>query len=229
MEKAIVGVANAVAPAATASGRLRTRMNFAVQHLLSAARFARKSHELEAEHAEESLGSFFDEIISYVSASILSSVASLEANINEIFVDAEMHFPEHKRELLHEIWNAIEQKSILEKYQMALALKTGEKLARGEAICQDADSLIKLRNGLVHFKPEWPDEQEIHKKIEQRLTSKFSLSPFIVGGAFFPQKCMSYGCAKWAVLSSLSFMSRFSQKAGLVNKFDKFRNQLVLP
>lgn len=228
MEEPIVGHLNAVASSATVSSGGRTRMHFAVKHLFAAARFARRSKELEAEHAEELLGSFFDEIISYVSATILSSIASVEANINEMFVDADEYFKEQKPALMSEIWKSIEKKPTLEKYQMAFVLKTGERIPKGEKAFQDVDSLIKLRNALVHFNPEWPDEQDIHRKIEQRLCRKFDLSPFMISAPFFPDKCMSSGCAKWAVTVSLDFMSEFSKKAGVPDKFESFQTQLTL-
>ena len=68
------------------------RHNFAVQHLLAAARFARLCFEVEETHAGEPFGSFYDEVTSYATAAVFSSVAALEANINEVFADAQDGF-----------------------------------------------------------------------------------------------------------------------------------------
>ena len=226
-ERRIKGKELSVVSSVSASITLRQRSNFAVQHLLAAARFSRKVGQIERENMGAPLGSFFDEIISYVSATVLSSVAALEANINEYFADPEANFPQHNLRLFNKTWELIEQKPILDKYQWALVLKGVAELNKGELVFQDADNVIRLRNLLVHFKPEWHDEQIEHKKIESRLTGKFKLSPFIgPTGVFFPQKCMSYGCASWAVTSTLGFMDYFSNVAGLPNKFDQHRDSL---
>ncbi len=63
------------------------RPNFAVQHIIAAARFARLCYKVEDDNAGAPFGSFYDEVVSYVTATILSSVAGLEANINELFAD----------------------------------------------------------------------------------------------------------------------------------------------
>src|SRR4051794_14889408 len=63
------------------------RSNFASQHLQAAEYFARKSGELESEHSGEPLGVFISEINHLVVATIFSSVASMEANINEYIYD----------------------------------------------------------------------------------------------------------------------------------------------
>ncbi len=93
----------------TASLTARTRVNFAVQHMLAAARFARRTGELEAAHAGEQFGDFFNEIMHFASATILFSAAALEANINEIFIDATVHFPNEDPASLKAIWDKLEK------------------------------------------------------------------------------------------------------------------------
>jgi hypothetical protein len=209
----------------TSTAIARFRMDLAVQHMLAVARFARRVAEIESENSCQPLGNFFDEIISYTMATILSSVAAIEAHINETFVDADTHFPEVEKTLRNEIWNVVEQKEILEKYQWAMVLKGKPRLDRSSSAFQHAVSLIKLRNAIVHFKPEWYDEQKVHKKIEDRLKGKFRLSPFISSGPFFPQKCMSHGCAAWSVNAALAFEDAFSKESGLPANFDQFKSQ----
>lgn len=106
-------------------------------------------------------------------------------------------------------------------------VKGKNKFAQGKSPFQGADALIKLRNALVHFKPEWHDEQELHKKIELRLKDKFPINPFIgVNGVFFPQQCMSYGCTKWAVSTALMFMKDFSERASFPYRFEQFASRV---
>ena len=206
---------------------LRQKSAFAVQHMMAAARFSRMCGDIEIQHKGESLGSFFDEQITYVSATVLLATASLESNINEYFSDPNAHFPEINKRVFDEILVLIEKESILDKYQLALVLKGEEKFVKARSPFQDTEALIKLRNGLVHFKPEWHDEQNLHKKIEYRLKGRFEINPFIGRtGVFFPQQCMSYGCTKWAVQNALGFMKEFSKRSGLLYRFEKFTSRL---
>jgi hypothetical protein len=200
--------------------RGRVRSNLAVHHLMAAAYYARKSGELESEHAGKTFGGFWDEILWNVSASVLFGIAALEADANEIFSYPELSFPEYDSQLIDQIWTLVEMESILDKYDMALFLKKKQHLDKGASAYQEADNLIKLRNALMHFKPEWHDEKKAHKKIEQRLIGRFALSPFLPDDAeFFPMKCMSHGCAEWAVRTTLAFRAAFSADTGLEDKF----------
>jgi hypothetical protein len=83
------------------------------------------------------------------------------------------------------------------------------------------DSLIALRNALVHYKPEWDTEQKKHKEIEDRLIkSRFALNPFAgPNDAFFPKKCLGHGCAEWAVTSGVTFINEFFNRLGLSTIF----------
>jgi hypothetical protein len=214
-------------PSPVVSATAKTRSNLSARHMLAAAYFSRKAGEIEQAHTGEPFGNFYDDIAWNVSAAVFFAVAALEADANEIFIDSYRTLPEYKEGLIDEIWNLIELKPILEKYQMVLFLKKNERFDKGESIYQDADNLIKLRNALVHFKPEWSDEKKEHIKIENRLKGKFQLSPFLVSDTeFFPKKCMSHGCAEWAVKTALAFREFFSSKSGLENRFVPFMNQL---
>jgi len=200
---------------------LRQKSAFAVQHLMAAARFSRMCGEIEKKNIGKPFGDFFDEQIAYFSATVMLSTASLESNINEYLLEIELNFPELNDQMKKEAFNLIEKKGILDKYQFALIFKGKEKMTEGEQPFQDANALTKLRNALVHFKPEWHDEQKEHKKLEKLLKGKFvpnpSLSP--TNSVFFPQRCISYGCTQWAVNSAFNFMKKFSKLSGLTFRF----------
>src|SRR4030042_6422907 len=98
---------------------------------------------------------------------------------------------------------------------------------KGDPQYQCADTLIKVRNALVHFKPEWLGEQEEHDKISNRVRGKFTLSPFLgKNDPIFPMRCMTHGFADWAVRSSLEFAQWFTQIADLPNRFAPFLNRM---
>jgi hypothetical protein len=207
---------------------LRQRSNFAVQHMMAASRFARLCHKVEQDNIDLPLGPFYDEILSYVTATLFLSVAALESNINEIFADAQdgmFEFEALNVRQLSEIWQLIEKKPILEKYQFALVINGKDRMGKGISQYECVDALIKARNALVHFKPEWHDDQEVHDKIGKRL--KFNFSPFIdENSPVFPVRCMTHGFAAWAIRSSLDFAQWYSGLAGLPNRFAQFMEQM---
>jgi len=197
----------------------RVKTEFGLQHILAAALFARRALKIELDHPDEIVNSgepYFSHM-AYVTGSVLSAVASLEATINELFIDAQHGDPNIFKDphsefpvLLSARWEEAEPMKILCKYQLALDLAEKEQFDQGAAPYQEVDGLIDLRNALVHYKPEWNTDQEKHKKIEEKLKSRFALNPFTIStDAFFPKRCLGHGCAEWAVESSMAFMNEF--------------------
>lgn len=210
---------------------LRTSTGLALQHLMAAARFSHQCGQVEADNEGKPFGPFFDELIGCVSASVLLSVASLEANLNQYLFEPKNFFKDFNDGVLDLIMDYLNSKStkILNKYQKVLSVKGKEIFDTNRNPYQDVDILIKLRNILVHFRPEWHDDQDEHKKLGEKLRGKFELSPFIGEGegVLFPQRCFSYGCCKWAVQSSLTFMDAFAEKLGQESRFEKHRGGLI--
>lgn len=190
---------------------------------MAAARFSYRCGEIQREYEGKLLGSFFDEQIACTSATVMLCVASLESNINEYLIDPDKLFPDLKKYQATEFVELIDGLSILEKYNKTLSIKGCEPFLKGARPYQDIDALISLRNELVHFHPEWHDEQARHEQLGKLLKYKFELSPFIQeSGVIFPQRIVSHGCTKWAVNSSLQFVNQFDEKIGFPSKFDKF-------
>ena len=207
---------------------IRQRSAFAVQHLMAVALFSRQCGEIQKIHEGRPLGPFYDEQIACVSAVIMLAVASLECNINEHLADAGSLLREIPRGAREQFCALLSNATILEKYERVLAAKDLEPFKRGESPYQDVDILIAIRNELVHFHPEWHDEQERHEKLGNFLRYRFELSPFIAEGAgvLFPQRFVSHGCTKWAVESALTFMTQFAKRIGVQSRFDKHRERI---
>jgi len=202
-------------------------------HLQSAAYFSRKSAECEKkQNVTERLRS---EHRAYVTGAITLSIASLESSINELFLEAVhenrnifKHLQPNVPDLLRELWSHAERFSILEKYQLVLAVSEKEKFDKGSSPYREVDSAIRLRNALVHYKPEWDTELKEHKKIETRLSKKFHLNPFTKPNqAFFPHRCLSHGCAEWIVKSCISFIEDFYQRLELPPRWEKEQKDLL--
>jgi hypothetical protein len=194
-----------------ATGRVRT--NFANKHLMNAHRFAVVVHGVERQNVGQPFGAFIDEISANVVASVMSSVAAVEAYVNEVRFEAASHFPHQPPELVASCLQLIERQSIRERLNFLSVLNARQKPDFGREPGQSVAALIDLRNALVHFQPEWPDEQEGHARLGKRLEGRFALSPFYDDSApTFPDRCMSYGCARWAVERVGQFLVEFENE-----------------
>jgi hypothetical protein len=143
------------------------RANLALNQLQAARRFALQCGETETANLGQPLGPFFDTIRDSVIASVILSVLSLEANINEHFVDPEVKdtfegLSNNAREKLVELMG---NARILAKYQHVLDIRGKPRFDHGSQPYQDTELLVRLRNALVHFKPEWDNEQTEHAKL----------------------------------------------------------------
>ena len=199
---------------------LRIKHSLSKQHLRAARMFADRGRDLECRIGSEPGEPERVEHRAYVAACILSAVAFLESSINEFYLEAVdgggealKGLPPPTFALLAQFWLEIEQSAILHKYQTALLLGGVEKFERGAGLYQDAESAVKLRNALVHYKPEWDDEQGIHQNLERRLAGRFPVSPFASTGAlWFPHVCLGSGCAHWLVETVSQFSNEFCSR-----------------
>jgi hypothetical protein len=151
---------------------------------------------------------------------ILTVAASLEAYANELFSDRKKAFPEYSEELLHNLWETYEKKSVVEKFEFALLLRRKPNLNHGSRPVQDIDLLVQLRNALTHFKPELDTQADKHKKLSDRLGSKIKASPFFSSDALlFPRRWASHDCTTWAVHSAMAFAEHFEELAMFPPKY----------
>jgi len=150
-----------------------TRAYFSVYHIETAALFARQAKAVEVARAGTTRFSL--DQWGYVVGSVLSSVAFLEAAINELFADTSdgrlrigqlsvKPTPRSRRRLtrdtvrlMAEMWEQgiprTARYSVLEKYAIALSLARKEPMDKGIPPWQPTELLIRLRNALVHYEP----------------------------------------------------------------------------
>jgi hypothetical protein len=114
-------------------------------------------------------------------------VAHLESYANELFVDMNQNFPGVRQELLEKLWSDYERKSILEKFDLALLLREEASMrVAGVESFQSVEALVRLRNALMHFKPEW--EPAKHKQLSSELRNFFKPSEFLANDpGLFPR------------------------------------------
>lgn len=211
----------------TAIATLRLKYSFSRQHLGAAKHFAKRADEIEVVATQVPDDSLLSQHRAYITGAVISTVAALEASINELYLEAQDENPHTMKglddtavALLAQFWPDIERYPILHKYRTALLIVGAKKLDKGGPPYQDTESLIKLRDALVHYKPEWDDELDVHGSLERRLSGKFienRLAPS--GSLWFPHKCLGSGCAQWAVDTAMIFMSEFCRRAQIPERF----------
>jgi len=154
------------------SQRAWVRHHLSSHHLFSAYLFAESAQEIEQAGNTGEYQRLRHR--SLVIGSVMSSVAFLEAAINELYVVCADHpgdihvmgHPQDERfgcigndiiQMLGALWQLeIFRRSanLLEKCQTALRLARREEFDKGANPYQDAKLAVDLRNLLVHFKPE---------------------------------------------------------------------------
>jgi hypothetical protein len=208
--------------------RILIRNYFAAQHLWAARRFAVKAASIEETHTGRAV--FSIEHRAYVVSSVISSVAFMEAAINELFQDAADEQSSHLSPLsdqtvkaLAELWRMAEERwPFLDKYQAALLLAGKQPFERGALPYQDADLLKKLRNMVVHAKPE-TSAPGVEHKLERRFKSKFPANRLMRGqrNPYFPDHCLGSGCAEWAVKAAVELADEFFARMDLMPHYKK--------
>lgn len=192
--------------------------NFAWQHLKAATLFRDQVLRIEFENMDKPLAAFYEEIRSYGSACIMSTAASLEALINELFIAPGLALRPQIPDFATNFWGrgGIEMKPILEKYQLALSMIGAKGFDEHTSPYRDIWAIIELRNALVHYKPTWDPDRKRKVELMEVLNGKFHVSPFVDEGAdFVSMKCMSGDCSKWVLMTAFKFIREFDSRTNL--------------
>lgn len=216
-----------------------------MQHIQSAALFARRSGQIEKKYDGNFSNELLTEYWADITASIFAAVSFLEATINELFADATEEYSEYPKSLnsnikalMADMWKKgiprTARYPILEKFDIALILARKPTFDRGKPPAKDVELVVQLRNNLIHYEPEWMSDETTassmaatEKKLSKGLRGKFSTSPLMgKNNRFFPNKCLSYGCARWAVESSLAYSDEFYKKLGVSAPYEHIRQCL---
>src|SRR5918994_4547888 len=220
-----------------------SRVYLSVSHLKNASHFPRLTGEIE-QHTEFVWGTIKPHE-AYAMGAVLSNVAFLEASVNELYADTTddsapseilrsigtgyaMEMPKDVRSILACLWTTERFRTArtLEKFQVALKAVGQEQFDKGSQPYQDVALLIRLRNALVHFEPEsLHGGNDVPTDLERKLGGKFALNPLAADPInplgkdpllpFLPAKCLGYGCALWALRSSVAFTEDFFSRMGV--------------
>jgi hypothetical protein len=208
--------------------RVGSRHYVASEHLWNARHLARLCQERENELVAQNAYEPDIEQRSLCVSSVLASVAFLEALVNEVWQDAaDTPAGEDNRRLaglsrlevarLRELWQSdgVERNlKILDKYSVALVVADKPALDKGREPFGSVRVAVRLRNALMHFKPElqWHDEEH---ELQQALRGKFTENPLPILGTWYPNKALGASCAQWAWQKCLDFAKEWWQQMGL--------------
>ncbi len=210
----------------TGSATLRTRTNLAIHHLFAACRFASRVALIERENAGQPFGEFWEEILHNALAVAALTVASIESHANEMYFEGEILAPGLNPAAAAELAEIVDAEGILKKYSVALAFRAGKHLDPGKPPVQNVDALIKLRNAIVHFRPEWSGEQDKHDRLSKILQYKFKPSEFFPNESIFPRAWASHAFCVWSLKTVVQFLEHFYSEVGVSSPIAQFKPQL---
>lgn len=218
------------------------RTFFSLQHIKSAAYFTRNAATIEKELPQELIASEQHTVLSAtVTAALFSSVAFLEATINELYADAQdptgpLAEMDHDRlTSLDGVWaEKIDRQPILCKYLLFLEALGYPPLEKGSRTWADVRLLIDLRNNLVHYQASWLDAGTADMirpgaLAKSKLITPLRQLPRIPGAA--GQRTagwLSAGTATWAVQAALNFTEIFFENIRVTPTYDHIRQELAL-
>jgi hypothetical protein len=243
-----------MAKAAAHGASVKSWQWFSRDHALAATLLCRRCAELEQdpnppdEHdVARGLAWSADQAAehrTYVVTAVMTSFAFIEAAVNELLESANIAGLEVGGDAgglkdgeraalvdLREAWGG-RGSSSLDRTQLILHLLRKTPFDKADAPYQQADVLRRLRNALVHYRPEWRavggrrGDDKITKDLSQL---SLPLHPFTTSShPFFPDRCLGYGLASWAWTTSLKFTDGFFERVGIEPIYNDLRPQLVL-
>ena len=122
--------------------------------------------------------------------------------------------------------------SILDKYEILLEIAKQNNLDKSKYPYQDVSALIKLRNTLIHYEPEWQYvfENDGKSSLKKLLNGKYKLCPYYDRNEepFFPNLCLSSDCLQWSINSSIALVSNFNNNLNCVAPLiETFKRTLI--
>jgi len=228
---------------------LATKQYMSVTYLSSVINFLNKLRYFEENYEELNDDKARNDYYSYSISSIILSIAFFESTINEFFDDISHNIRlssiNNQEGILNEQYintvkfmkdeNLFRRSGLkmFEKYNIALKLGGKSPISKEEIISRELKILVELRNELVHADPEWIwlDENEKLQKsktleFENKFKNKFNTNPYVKGGPFFPNRCIGYGCAKWAISTVVNYSDEFFKRMELVPRYEHMKNEL---
>lgn len=216
---------------------------FSIQHIQSAAFLARQAFALEREQGTVFDGDRDSDIQACACGSVFSSIAFLEALVNELFADAAKSdgghlrtLPTPVRELIAELGatESVERASALRKFAILLRAAGKPAPPLGANPTQDLQVGVELRNHLTHYKAHWLDMGTpgmvrpgnlMASNLASRFKDKFAYRPGVAGPS--SDQWLGHGCAEWVCRTAIQYVDLVSETLGIVSLHDHVRSRLA--
>lgn len=216
----VVSLTGVVSAAIAGNVTISKRTNLHLTHMLGAAAFAHEAGDIQNRNAGQPHSDFNERIVILANVTVMTAVASVEAYLNGIFEEGSQHFTPEMLPIFQQAAKDIEKMGALDKADWLLLLRGRSRLNRGEGSPQQLITLIKLRNALIHYRPEWDHEDKTHAELSKQLSGLFVPNPcFINDRLWFPHKWAGHAGASWAVRTGVDFLDHVAQLAGLPEPF----------
>ncbi|WP_068016779.1 hypothetical protein [Nocardia mexicana] len=208
---------------------VKVRHYYASLHLWSALHSARLCREREQTLLQSDVADIEHRVLAI--SAVTSSVLFLEALVNETFQDAydDGHGASRISVLsasavakMQGAWQVAEyQLRTLEKFQLALDFASKPRLDEGAWPFQTTNTMVKLRNLLIHPKPQWDNLDNGDKFLRTLKTAQgFMENQQPLGTPWFPNKALGAGCAGWACDTSKTFANEWLDRLGLSRTYE---------
>ncbi|SFU26015.1 hypothetical protein [Paraburkholderia aspalathi] len=224
------------------SMQITMRTYLSMNYLTSAALLARKAHALEAGRTfKDNIPSVErDEHFAFVAGAITMSAAAVEAFVNELFAECrdqgaknQLGIAPDKAVLITRVWidvPKVERESVLEKYDLALRLLDLPALDRKGEPYKAVDTLLALRNSLMHYKLVTqdvgkPPAEQTPGNFEKKLQAYFADNPLTgPGNPYFPDRVMGHGAAEWSVSTAVTFLDGYCHLLSATPPYEHLRS-----
>jgi hypothetical protein len=200
--------------------------SFHREHLFAACLFARRARRLEERGVTGVGPEGMARHRAYVTGAIFSSVAFLDCSINELYLESRRAGrngtslqPTRAHTLLAKLWPSVEFSPMMLRYKMALKATDAERFDELRAPYRDVETLIGLRDALVHYQPERHHERRRHHRLQRRLRGKFALNTLLpMRALWFPDLCLGSGCAQWALRTAQAFSDEVCHRISIPSR-----------
>jgi hypothetical protein len=170
----------------------------------------------------------------FAASTVIMSVAALEGILNEMISGADDSLSNAgvarstTQRAIDRRWARLWQRDVpgrgfnaLEKVQILLEIADIDPLPTDHGSAQQLFALIRLRNELIHSEPTYEPHvpfgpQSNRGKLEKLLSGKFELSTVLpVTVPFVWARCLSAGCARWAVETEIAVRNDLNKALGV--------------
>jgi hypothetical protein len=220
---------------ATFSGNvptIDTRYVFTGQFLQASAIFVRRAIEIETSSAATPPDEATKcEHRGLVCSVIMQCAAALETEAHETCKHGPGAYLNstniQARDFLLPLADFVDYQNTLDRFDLILHLLQRPPFDKGRDPYQSAKLVVRLRNELVHYKSRWGREMERGKLYGALQALRHKAPPFTDETMnFFPNRCLSAECAKWAQASTVKLLECFYASLGVPNRFRDYRSSL---